>query len=367
MRRVEDRRLITGQGRYANDIRPEGALHVAFCRSPVPHARIRAVDRSGATDMPGVVAVWTAEDLPEIAAGLSDFGPPGLEQRGRPIMNRDEVNYAGEAYALVVAETNYGAHDAVEAMLAELDPLPAVAGGLNSIAGGAPLVHGEMKSNVASSTPTQFGDIGAAFAADSVVAKVSLRTDRVAGAATRVRPLPARGGSSMSQRNELAAKRGYHYRMSRRAFLVSASAAALAACAPSGSTGGNAASSAAATAAATAGKAMKIGLRGSGGDRAVTLEAQSPPADYGIRILRDQLGVTVRPIRGGLRISIVDGRGAAAGAGLETGDVVVAVNGERVGEVADLNKLLSRDHARTTLLMTVARGAWEYTLTFPLN
>ncbi len=115
------------------------------------------------------------------------------------------------------------------------------------------------------------------------------------------------------------------------------------------------------------GKAMKIGLRGSEGDRAVTLEAQSPPPDYGTRILRDQLGMTVRPVRGGLRISIVDGRGAAAGAGLETGDVIVALNGERVGEVADLNKLLSRDHARTTLLMTVARGAWEYTLTFPLH
>ncbi|TMC10782.1 MAG: xanthine dehydrogenase family protein molybdopterin-binding subunit, partial [Chloroflexi bacterium] len=190
-RRVEDRRLITGQGRYANDIRPEGALHVAFCRSPVPHARIRAVDRSGVTEMPGVVAVWTAEDLPEIAPGLSDFGPPGLEQRGRPILNRDEVNYAGEAYALVVAATNYGAHDAVEAMLAELDPLPAVAGSLNAIAGGAPLVHGEMKSNVASSTATQFGDIGAAFAADSVVAKVSLRTDRVAGAAMEPRCVTA--------------------------------------------------------------------------------------------------------------------------------------------------------------------------------
>ena len=190
-RRVEDRRLITGQGRYANDIRPEGALHVAFCRSPVPHARIRAVDRSGVTEMPGVVAVWTAEDLPEIAPGLSDFGPTGLEQRGRPILNRDEVNYAGEAYALVVAATNYGAHDAVEAMLAELDPLPAVAGGMNSIAGGAPLVHGEMKSNVASSTATQFGDISAAFAADSVVAKVSLRTDRVAGAAMEPRCVTA--------------------------------------------------------------------------------------------------------------------------------------------------------------------------------
>ena len=191
MRRVEDRRLITGRGRYANDIKPEGALHVAFCRSPVPHARIRAVDRTSATEMPGVVAVWTAEDLPEIAAGLSDFGPPGLEQRGRPILNRDEVNYAGEAYALVVAETNYGAHDAAEAMLAELEPLPAVAGGLNAIAEGAPLVHGDMKSNIANSAPTQFGDIKAAFATDSVIAKVTLRADRVAGAAMEPRCVTA--------------------------------------------------------------------------------------------------------------------------------------------------------------------------------
>ncbi|HEV2218197.1 MAG TPA: molybdopterin cofactor-binding domain-containing protein, partial [Candidatus Dormibacteraeota bacterium] len=191
MRRVEDRRLVTGQGRYANDIRPDGALHVAFCRSPVPHARIRAVDRSGATELPGVVAVWTAEDLPEIAAGLSDFGPPGLEQRGRPILNRDEVNYAGEAYALVVAETSYGAQDAAEAVLAELEPLPGVAGGLNAIADGAPLVHGDMKSNMANSSPTQFGDVKGAFASDSVVAKVSLKTDRVAGAAMEPRCVTA--------------------------------------------------------------------------------------------------------------------------------------------------------------------------------
>src|SRR5215813_1330982 len=109
------------------------------------------------------------------------------------------------------------------------------------------------------------------------------------------------------------------------------------------------------------GKPMKIALRGSAGERTVTLEAQSPPADYGTRILRDQLGMTVRAVRGGLRISIVDGRGAAAVAGLETGDVMVAVNGERVSDLADLNKILARDHSRTTVLMTVPRGAWEYT------
>ena len=190
-RRLEDRRLITGQGRYANDIQPEGALHVAFCRSSVPHARIRAIDRSAAVSMPGVVAVWTAEDLPEVAAGLSDFGPPDLEQRGRPILNRDEVNYVGEAYALVVAESRYEAQDAAEAVLAELDPLPGVAGTLNAIADGAPLVHADMKSNIAGKSPTTFGDINSAFSDDAVVAKVRLLTDRVAGAAMEPRCVTA--------------------------------------------------------------------------------------------------------------------------------------------------------------------------------
>ncbi|HEY6876318.1 MAG TPA: xanthine dehydrogenase family protein molybdopterin-binding subunit [Candidatus Dormibacteraeota bacterium] len=190
-RRLEDERLITGKGRYANDIQPEGALHVAFCRSSVPHARIRAIDRSGAVSMPGVVAVWTAEDLPEIAAGLSDFGPPDLEQRGRPILNRDEVNYVGEAYALVVAESRYAAQDAAEAVLAELDPLPGVAGTLNAIADGAPRVHADMKSNIAGTSPTAFGDIKAAFGDDAVVAKVRLQTDRVAGAAMEPRCVTA--------------------------------------------------------------------------------------------------------------------------------------------------------------------------------
>ncbi len=190
-RRLEDRRLITGKGRYANDIQPEGALHIAFCRSTVPHARISAVDRSMAQGMPGVVAVWTAEDLPEVAVGLSDFGSPDLEQRGRPILNRDEVNFAGEAYALVIAESRYEAQDAAEAVLAEFDPLPGVAGTLNAFADGAPKVHADMKSNIASSSPIAFGDIKAAFGDGAVTAKVRLQTDRVAGAAMEPRCVTA--------------------------------------------------------------------------------------------------------------------------------------------------------------------------------
>ena len=78
-RRLEDERLITGRGQYAGDIKLDGLAHIAFCRSTLPHARIRAIDRSAALPMPGVIAVWTADDLPEVAAGLTDFTPTDIE------------------------------------------------------------------------------------------------------------------------------------------------------------------------------------------------------------------------------------------------------------------------------------------------
>src|SRR2546428_8959549 len=78
MRRVEDERLITGRGRFAGDIKLDGLVHVAFCRSTLPHALVRAIDTSVARSMPGVVAVWTADDLPETADGLSDWGPEDM-------------------------------------------------------------------------------------------------------------------------------------------------------------------------------------------------------------------------------------------------------------------------------------------------
>jgi len=191
MVRLEDPRLITGQGRYAGDIKLDGLLHAAFCRSTLPHTRIVAVDRSAAADMPGVIAVWTADDLPEVAAGLTDFTPPDIEQRGRPILNRDELNYVGEAYAIVIAETAYQAHDAAEQVSPEFDPLPGVGDVITAIADGAPTVHADMKSNVAQSTSTTYGDIKAAFESDSVTAKIRLTTSRVAGAAMEPRTVTA--------------------------------------------------------------------------------------------------------------------------------------------------------------------------------
>lgn len=191
MRRVEDERLITGQGRFAGDIKLDGLVHLAFCRSTMPHARIVAIDTSAARSLPGVIAVWTADDLPEVAAGLGDRGPTGMQYRGRPILNRDEVNYVGEAFAVVVAEDAYQALDAVEQVMPELDPLPGVGDAGSAAMPGAPPVHEGMTGNVAHKTTMAYGDIATAFAAGSVTAKIRLTAARIAGAAMEPRTVTA--------------------------------------------------------------------------------------------------------------------------------------------------------------------------------
>jgi serine protease Do len=115
------------------------------------------------------------------------------------------------------------------------------------------------------------------------------------------------------------------------------------------------------------GRPMKMTVRTGPASRTVTISGQAPPADYGVRLLREELGMTLRGARRGLRITIADAEGAAARAGLESGDTLLALNGEEVNSVEDVNNVLKRDHSRTTLWMVVGRGSWQYTLTFPLS
>src|SRR5437899_9255962 len=163
MRRVEDERLITGKGRFAGDIKLDGLVHVAFCRSTLPHARIEYIDSTAAKAMPGVLAVWTHDDLPEVADGLSDWGPEDMVSRHRPILNRDEVNYVGEAFAVVVAETEYQARDAADQVAAGLDALQGVGDVVTATADRASKVHADTESNIARSKTRAYGEIKAAF------------------------------------------------------------------------------------------------------------------------------------------------------------------------------------------------------------
>ncbi len=79
------------------------------------------------------------------------------------------------------------------------------------------------------------------------------------------------------------------------------------------------------------------------------------------------MGISVSPVRGGMRINVTDRSGPAARAGIESGDLLLALNGNKVSNVNDVNHVLQRDHSRTTLWMEVGRGRYAYTLTFPLD
>lgn len=154
LRRLEDPRLLTGQGRFAADRLPEGCLHAVFLRSPHAHAALHGVDARAARALPGVVAVLTGAD----AAGLGHnpavtevFWPDGrrhIEPR-RPVMAQDRLRHVGEIIAMVVATSPAAAQDAAEAIAIEADPLPAAAPGSAALAPGAPAVHPEAPGNLA--------------------------------------------------------------------------------------------------------------------------------------------------------------------------------------------------------------------------
>ncbi len=130
VRRKEDDRFLKGEGRYVDDITPEGAAHVAFFRSPVAHGVITALDVAEARAAEGVLAVYTAADLAGKLENSIDYstiqnrdGSPAAAPV-RPILAEDRVRFAGEAVAAVVAETREAAMDAMELILFETDDLP---------------------------------------------------------------------------------------------------------------------------------------------------------------------------------------------------------------------------------------------------
>ncbi|MDT7725356.1 MAG: aerobic carbon-monoxide dehydrogenase large subunit [Actinomycetota bacterium] len=148
--RKEDARLITGRTRWTDNMTLPGMLHLAVLRSPFAHAKIVSVDTSAAKDAPGVVAVFTGKDLdPESAIGMPCAWPitPDMKSPRRPVLASDQVNFAGEGVAVVVARTSAEAHDALEFIDVEYEDLPVVLGLEAAIAEGAPLVHEELGTN----------------------------------------------------------------------------------------------------------------------------------------------------------------------------------------------------------------------------
>ncbi|MDT7645455.1 MAG: 2-furoyl-CoA dehydrogenase large subunit [Pseudonocardiales bacterium] len=161
--RVEDGPLVTGQGRFLDDLDPlPGTLVAAVVRSPHPHARIGAVDLSRARAHPGVAAVLGPAD---VAAALRPFPlSTGAAMPYYPT-GTDKVRFVGEPVAVVVATDRYTAEDAAELVDVEYEPLDPVVGARAALADGAPLLHSDAGSNVATDRTFSFGPVDETFAA----------------------------------------------------------------------------------------------------------------------------------------------------------------------------------------------------------
>jgi carbon-monoxide dehydrogenase large subunit len=165
--RLEDPDLLTGRGRYVDDIILPGMLHAAFLRSPVAHGRITSVDAAAAQAMPGVRAVYMMSDLAGIAAGpMPPMAPHPL--LNPPItccpLTSGEVRYVGEAIAIVLADSRAEAEDALGAIALEVEHLPAVADAKDAAGAGAPRAHADRESNVIATLRATHGDIDKVFA-----------------------------------------------------------------------------------------------------------------------------------------------------------------------------------------------------------
>lgn len=192
--RIEDPRLLRGEGIYVDDVDDRGALHAAFLRSNVAHARIKRIDTAAAKAHPGVVAVYTAADLGRLDRPLPLLIPhPDLtEPRTQLPLARDTVFFVGETVAMVVASDRYVAEDAVDLIEIDYEPLPIVVDLEEAAAAGSPLVHADVPGNLACRNRQVVGDPDAAFAEADVVISERFSIERSAGMPMEGRGLVAR-------------------------------------------------------------------------------------------------------------------------------------------------------------------------------
>ncbi|MGI8449254.1 MAG: xanthine dehydrogenase family protein molybdopterin-binding subunit, partial [Streptosporangiaceae bacterium] len=193
--RTEDPRLLTSGGTYVDDLRvPElaGAARVTFVRSPIAHALITALDPSAARDAPGVIAVFTAQDMDDLpplpddgaAQNPSEGAPLPLGGRwSEPLLATDRVRFVGEPVAIVLTDDSYRGEDAAELVSVDYEPLPAVVGFTGALDTETLLFPGT-DSNVAVSAGSPAD--GSAFDGCDVVIEHTIENQRLA-------PVPLEG------------------------------------------------------------------------------------------------------------------------------------------------------------------------------
>ena len=186
--RKEDDTLVRGKGKYTDDFNLPGQAYAWIVRSSHAHGIIKGIDTSAAKAMPGVLGVWTGADLAPAGYGPYTCGLPLKNRDGTPLLqtNRtalmsDKVRYVGDPVAFVVAETLAQARDAAEAVVLDIEPLPAVTEPAEAAKPGAPQLYDHIPGNVA--LDYHYGDtakVEAAFAGAAHVTKLDITNTRVA-------------------------------------------------------------------------------------------------------------------------------------------------------------------------------------------
>ncbi len=192
VRRLEDKPLVSGQGHYVDDLRfSQPPLHMAVVRSVYAHARITRIDYSAALALPGVVGVYTAADFGGEFAPFSWFPAQNIRPTTRYPLAVDKVRFVGDPIAVVLAEDQYIARDALDLVEIEYEPLPVSPSLEDGLAQGAPLLYEENGTNIGYNTRTKAGNIEAAFAQATHIIAVKLNNQRVSAASLEARALVA--------------------------------------------------------------------------------------------------------------------------------------------------------------------------------
>ncbi len=197
VKRVEDPRILTGQGRYVDDVTLPGMLHAAFFRSVVPHARLLGLDVSEARELPGVVAVYTGPEIAALSTAVqagSILGMhlmPGMRSPAFHALAIDKVRYVGDPIALVVATSRYIAEDAIDLIVEDYEPLEPIVTYEDALDPTKPPLFEDIGENIALTGEMVLGDIDAAFAKADRTVSVSMSVHRH-------QPVPMEGRGSIA-------------------------------------------------------------------------------------------------------------------------------------------------------------------------
>lgn len=198
--RLRDAKLVQGRGSFTDDLHPDGLLEACFVRSVHAHARIRGIDLALARAQPGVIAVWSYQDLSGLVTEMPMIIPDRRIKYPKcpTLLANDVVHYVGQPVALVVAENRYAAEDAAELVSIDYEVMPAVGSLRHAIAGGA-LVHEDAERNIAGSDWIALGDVESAIASAPHVIEETFEISRGHAQSLETRVVVARFDRDLRQ------------------------------------------------------------------------------------------------------------------------------------------------------------------------